>query len=67
MQKILEIKKAISIIKSQGSDIDRDNLTKNGKSMGIGEMIEQNEEIYSNQKWYQDEICVYFYCIDCGF
>lgn len=50
MQKILEIKKAISIIKSQGSDIDRDNLTKNGKSMGIGEMIEQNEEIYNNQK-----------------
>ena len=45
-----ELKESIRMMKSQGSDAEKINLTKEGKKIGIDELINHNEIINDSLK-----------------
>ena len=46
--KCCNLKESIGMIRSQKSNKERDKLIKDGKDMGIDEIIKQNEKINNN-------------------
>ena len=62
-----KLKENIRMIKSQRSYMERNKLIKNGKRMGIGTIIEQNERINNNLciNILQTYKAILSYCLKC--